>query len=60
MNLPELKVLWLCDNPCANVIFELNEIKNYREVIIKNLPFLTKLDNDLVTSNEREKYCSSN
>ncbi len=38
IDLPELKVLWLCDNPCAN-------IPNYREIVIKCLPNLEKLDN---------------
>ena len=43
MKLPQLKVLWLHDNPCSNV-------ENYREIIIKHLPNLTKLDNNLVTN----------
>lgn len=42
LKLPQLKVLWLHDNPCAN-------IPNYREIVIKYLPKLTKLDNTPVT-----------
>ncbi|EGR33402.1 leucine rich repeat protein [Ichthyophthirius multifiliis] len=45
VNLPELKVLWLCDNPCAN-------IPNYRETVIKSLPNLQKLDNTPITQEE--------
>ena len=36
-NLPKLRVLWLSDNPCAN-------IENYRMTVLRNLPKLTKLD----------------
>ena len=36
-NLPKLRVLWLSDNPCANV-------EHYRMTVLKNLPKLTKLD----------------
>lgn len=36
-NLPKLRVLWLSDNPCANV-------EKYRMTVLKNLPKLTKLD----------------
>ena len=36
-NLPGLRVLWLSDNPCANV-------EKYRMTVLKNLPKLTKLD----------------
>jgi len=46
INLPDLKILWLWDNPCADT-------PNYREYIIKALPNLTKLDNDPVTQEER-------
>ena len=42
VGLPELRVLWLCDNPCAT-------ITNYREVVIKCLPNLEKLDNTTIT-----------
>ena len=43
-----MKVLWLHDNPCAN-------ITNYREIVIKYLPKLTKLDNTPVTQEERNE-----
>ena len=46
VNLPTLKVLWLHDNPCA-------QIENYREITIKYLPHLMKLDNNPVTPEER-------
>ena len=36
-NLPKLRVLWLSDNPFANV-------EHYRMTVLKNLPKLTKLD----------------
>ena len=44
--LPSLKVLWLWDNPCA-------QIPNYRETILSALPNLIKLDNQAVTNEER-------
>lgn len=47
INLPKLKNLWLCDNQCA-------EVANYREIVIKALPQLEKLDtNELITQEER-------
>lgn len=45
-DLPELRVLWLSDNPCA-------EVENYREIVIKCLPELQKLDNIQITPEER-------
>jgi Leucine-rich repeat (LRR) protein len=45
-NLPNLKVLWLWDNPCA-------ETANYREIVINALPNLVKLDNTNITSEEK-------
>ncbi|CAG9314938.1 unnamed protein product [Blepharisma stoltei] len=45
-NLPNLKVLWLWDNPCA-------ENPNYRQYIISHLPNLSKLDNQAITPEER-------
>ena len=45
-NLQNLKVLWLCDNPCSN-------LPNYRIAVIKLLPQLVKLDNSLITEEER-------
>lgn len=47
MSLKQLRVLWLWENPCA-------DIPNYRLIVIKMLPQLTKLDNTAVTSEERE------
>ena len=44
--LPALKVLWLHDNPCA-------ASDHYREIVIHHLPNLVKLDNNLVTQEER-------
>ena len=46
VRLPQLKVLWLHDNPCATVV-------NYRDIVIKSLPHLTKLDNSTITPEER-------
>eukprot|EP01012_Entosiphon_sulcatum_P065393 TRINITY_DN94335_c0_g1_i1.p1 TRINITY_DN94335_c0_g1~~TRINITY_DN94335_c0_g1_i1.p1 ORF type:complete len:282 (+),score=41.89 TRINITY_DN94335_c0_g1_i1:33-848(+) len=45
-NLPVLKILWLCDNPCA-------ESPLYRPYIIRALPHLEKLDNVDVSPQER-------
>eukprot|EP00877_Chromochloris_zofingiensis_P003505 jgi/Chrzof1/13155/Cz07g22030.t1 len=47
MNLRDLKILWLSDNPCA-------EQPSYRKTVIKNLPALEKLDNQEVTPQERQ------
>lgn len=44
-NLPKLRVLWLSDNPCANV-------EHYRMTVLKNLPKLTKLDTVVVEESE--------
>ena len=41
-----LKVLWLWDNPCADVPY-------YRETVISALPNLIKLDNQAVTAEEK-------
>ena len=46
--LPNLKVLWLVDNPCS-------EINNYRLIVIKYLPNLIKLDNFNITEQERDE-----
>ena len=46
INLQDLKILWLWDNPCADT-------PNYREYIIKMLPNLQKLDNETITPEER-------
>ena len=45
-NLPNLKVLWLWDNPCSNH-------PNYRLYIVKMLPKLQKLDNAAVSQEEK-------
>ena len=44
--LSNLKVLWLWDNPCCNH-------PHYRKYIIKLLPSLEKLDNAVITTEER-------
>ncbi|EAR86710.2 hypothetical protein TTHERM_00197740 (macronuclear) [Tetrahymena thermophila SB210] len=44
--LKQLKVLWLSDNPCAS-------IPNYREIVIKSLPYLEKLDNVNITPEDK-------
>jgi len=45
-DLPSLRVLWLWDNPCS-------EMANYREIVIKVLPNLVKLDNNAITPEEK-------
>jgi hypothetical protein len=52
-NLGNLRVLWLWDNPCA-------ENSNYREYIIKTLPYLQKLDNTAITPEERQLSLKTN
>ncbi|CAG9813659.1 unnamed protein product [Phaedon cochleariae] len=44
-NLPNLKNLWLSENPCANS-------EGYRLAVIKSLPQLQKLDNVQITPEE--------
>lgn len=46
MKLPNLKVLWLHDNPCALT-------EHYREIVIKHLPSLMKLDNNPVSPEDK-------
>eukprot|EP00873_Tetraselmis_striata_P010561 jgi/Tetstr1/430825/TSEL_020608.t1 len=46
VSLPELSVLWLSDNPCA-------ETPDYRAQVIRALPALTKLDNEEIKPEER-------
>jgi len=53
INLQDLKILWLWDNPCS-------ETPKYREYIIKMLPNLTKLDNEPITSEERSAAAKLN
>lgn len=45
--LPSLRVLWLCDNPCASSA-------SYRDTVISMLPHLSKLDNDHVGASGSE------
>ena len=52
-HLQNLKILWLLDNPCS-------EIENYRDIVIKLLPNLTKLDNTQITSEERSNAAKRN
>jgi hypothetical protein len=40
-------VLWLQDNPCATA-------ENYREIVIHHLPNLVKLDNNIITPEEKQ------
>ncbi|XP_062573207.1 cilia- and flagella-associated protein 410-like [Saccostrea cucullata] len=47
-NLPRLRNLWLADNPCA-------DRKNYRQTVLRTLPSLQKLDNVVVTEEERKE-----
>jgi cilla- and flagella-associated protein len=53
VKLPQLKVLWLHDNPCA-------QIDNYRAIVIKNLPNIQKLDNTPITPEERQASQGAN
>nr|XP_022316555.1 protein C21orf2-like [Crassostrea virginica] len=46
-NLSRLRNLWLADNPCA-------ERKNYRATVLRTLPTLQKLDNVVVTDEDRK------
>lgn len=46
-NLPNLQILWLADNPCAQ-----NE--NYKHTVIRNLPNLVKLDSCMITEEDRK------
>lgn len=48
VGLQELRILWLLDNPCS-------ENEKYREIVIKTLPNIKKLDNNEVTDEERKK-----
>lgn len=47
-NLRKLKVLWLNDNPCAN-------LPHYRQYVLHYLPNLAKLDSQDVTDDERRQ-----
>ena len=46
--LSKLRILWLCDNPCASQ-------SKYRAYVLRILPGLEKLDNIDVTSQERQE-----
>lgn len=52
-DLSKLRNLWLADNPCAE------ENARYRQMVIRNLPQLQKLDNVAITSEERDKAVRS-
>ncbi|CAI2176879.1 20510_t:CDS:2 [Funneliformis geosporum] len=45
-SLRNLEVLWLCDNPCAE------DEKKYRNIVLRYLPWLKKLDHHEVTDEE--------
>jgi len=47
LSLPELRCLWLSNNPIADE-------DNYRLTVLRTLPGLTKLDDKVVTNEERE------
>ena len=50
-NLKNLKILWLADNEC---VLNTND-PNYRLTVLRNLPNLQKLDNQLVSKEELER-----
>ncbi|XP_054839155.1 cilia- and flagella-associated protein 410 [Eublepharis macularius] len=45
--LPRLRILWLSENPCCG-----SDLHRYRMTVLRNLPSLQKLDNQLVTEEE--------
>ncbi|XP_015262348.1 PREDICTED: protein C21orf2 isoform X1 [Gekko japonicus] len=45
--LPHLRILWLSENPCCGP-----DLHRYRMTVLRNLPNLQKLDNQLVTEEE--------
>ncbi|NP_001087518.1 cilia and flagella associated protein 410 S homeolog isoform X1 [Xenopus laevis] len=45
--LPRLKILWLSENPCCGA-----DPQKYRMTVLRNLPNLQKLDNQVVTEEE--------
>ena len=53
-----LHTLWLSDNPCANATTE--EGPWYRSFILRMLPQLRKLDNIVITSEERADALATN
>ena len=52
-DLPDLKVLWLCENPCAGSQY-------YREYVIAMLPNLENLDKTPITQEERNAASNMN
>jgi len=53
MDLRQLKVLWLSENPCAN-------LPHYRTYVLHHLPGLTKLDAIDVTDDEKRRAVRTN
>jgi len=47
-NLPKLRILWLGENPIANR-------PNYRHYVISLLPQIERLDNQVITGEERDR-----
>eukprot|EP00747_Dinoflagellata_sp_TGD_P186739 gnl/TRDRNA2_/TRDRNA2_43980_c0_seq1.p1 gnl/TRDRNA2_/TRDRNA2_43980_c0~~gnl/TRDRNA2_/TRDRNA2_43980_c0_seq1.p1 ORF type:complete len:552 (-),score=82.22 gnl/TRDRNA2_/TRDRNA2_43980_c0_seq1:95-1582(-) len=47
-HLPQMRVLWLSDNPCA-------QLPHYRQYIVQHVPWITKIDSQDVTDNERRQ-----
>ncbi|XP_061492551.1 cilia- and flagella-associated protein 410 isoform X3 [Rhineura floridana] len=45
--LPRLRILWLSENPCCG-----SDPHHYRMTVLRNLPSLQKLDNQMVTEDE--------
>jgi hypothetical protein len=52
-NLGNLRVLWLSENPVADV-------KDYRSTVIRLLPQITKLDDHVISAEERANINNSN
>lgn len=46
-NCDNLRILWLSENP-------ISDMKNYRKIIVQNLPQLAKLDDVMITDAERD------
>lgn len=53
-NLKSLRTLWLNENPCSST-----DAKLYRLFVIRMLPSLRKLDDEIITISEREDAMSS-
>lgn len=52
-NLRNMRVLWLSDNPCAS-------LPHYRQYVLHHLPYLTKIDSQDVTDQERQDAIKAN